>query len=170
MWHLSVFGTKQVEMLCELRISSCLWRLFIFTILLNQGSGGSNARTTNVMSSNPDQIEMYSNTTLCDKVCQWHVTDRWLSLGTLVSSQYKIDHHDIAEILLKVALKTIKITLIFKCRFPSLWSRVGIPCFVLKISFYLLNSNFRGFHCYHQATKFSYKPLRSHKTRDIYLN
>jgi hypothetical protein len=31
----------------------------------------------------------------------------------------KIDHHDIAEILLKVALKTIKITLIFKCRFAS---------------------------------------------------
>jgi hypothetical protein len=49
----------------------------------------------------------------------------------------------------------------------NLWCRVGIPCFVLKISFHLLNSNFRGFHCYHQTTKFSYKPLRSHKTRDI---
>ena len=34
---------------------------FVFsTILLDQGSGGSNARTTNVMSSNPTQGEMYS--------------------------------------------------------------------------------------------------------------
>ena len=39
--------------------------------------------------------------TLCDKVCQWLPP---------VSSTNKTDRHDIAEILLKVALKTIKPT------------------------------------------------------------
>jgi hypothetical protein len=31
----------------------------------------------------------------------------WFSLGTPVSSTIKIDHHDITEILFKVALNTI---------------------------------------------------------------
>jgi hypothetical protein len=47
------------------------------------------------------------DTTLCDKVCQWLAAGRWFSPGTLVSSTCKIDHHDITEILLKVALNTI---------------------------------------------------------------
>ena len=47
-------------------------------------------------------------TTLCDKVCQWLVTGRWFSPGPPVSSTNKTDHHDITEILLKVALNTIK--------------------------------------------------------------
>jgi hypothetical protein len=34
------------------------------------------------------------------------VTGRWSSPGTPVSSTSKTDHHDIAEILLKVALNT----------------------------------------------------------------
>jgi hypothetical protein len=34
-------------------------------------------------------------------------TGRWFSPGTPVSSTNKIDRHDIAEILLKVALNTI---------------------------------------------------------------
>ena len=38
---------------------------------------------------------------LCDKVCQWFVTDRWFSPGTFVSSTNKADRLDIAEILLK---------------------------------------------------------------------
>jgi hypothetical protein len=46
-------------------------------------------------------------TTLCDKVCPWLSGGRWFSLGTLVSSTNKIDHHDITEMLLKVALNTI---------------------------------------------------------------
>jgi hypothetical protein len=49
-------------------------------------------------------------TTLCDKVCQWLATDRWFSPGPLVSSTNKTDSHDITEILLKVALNTIKQT------------------------------------------------------------
>ena len=47
-------------------------------------------------------------TTLCDKVCQWLATCRWFSLGPPVSSTNKTDRHDITEILLKVALNTIK--------------------------------------------------------------
>ena len=54
------------------------------------------------MSSDP--IQGVLNTTLCDKVCQWLATGQWFSLGTPVSSTNKTDHHDIAEILLKVAL------------------------------------------------------------------
>jgi hypothetical protein len=51
-----------------------------------------------------------SCTLLCDKVCQWLVTGRWYSPGPPVSSTNKIDHHDITEISLKVALNTIKQT------------------------------------------------------------
>jgi hypothetical protein len=49
-------------------------------------------------------------TTLCDKVCQWLATGRWFSSGPPVSSTNKTDRHDITEILLKVALNTIKQT------------------------------------------------------------
>ena len=47
----------------------------------------------------------------CDKVYQWLATGRWFSPGTAVSSSNKSDHHDITEILLKVALNTITLTL-----------------------------------------------------------
>jgi hypothetical protein len=71
-------------------------------------------------------------TTLCDQVCQWLslVTGRWFSLGTLVSSTNKTDHHDITELLLKVVLNTItlayfqviwNITLILNTSFVTLY-------------------------------------------------
>ena len=47
------------------------------------------------------------DTTLCDKVCQWLEKGRWFSPGIPVSSINKSVHHDITEILLKVALNTI---------------------------------------------------------------
>ena len=50
-------------------------------------------------------------TTLYDKVCQWLATGRWFSPGPPVSSTNKTDRHDITEILLKVALSTIKQTI-----------------------------------------------------------
>ena len=56
------------------------------------------------------------NTTLCDKDCQWLVTGRWFSPGTLVSFTNKTGRHDITEILLKVALNTITLTLTPQCR------------------------------------------------------
>jgi hypothetical protein len=46
-----------------------------------------------------------------DKACQWLAAGRWFSPGTLVSSTNKTDHHDITEILWKVALNTITLTL-----------------------------------------------------------
>jgi hypothetical protein len=49
-------------------------------------------------------------TTLYDIVCQWLATGRWFSPGPPVSSTNKTDRHDITEILLKVALSTIKQT------------------------------------------------------------
>jgi hypothetical protein len=60
--------------------------------------------TTKVVSSNLVHGEVYS---ICDKVCQWLVAGLWVSP---VSSTNKADHHDITEILLKVALNTIKPT------------------------------------------------------------
>ena len=61
-------------------------------------------------------------TTLCDKVCQWLATGRWFSSGPPVSSTNKTDRHDIAEILLKVALNTNNPTSIkFKCQLKLNW-------------------------------------------------
>jgi hypothetical protein len=50
------------------------------------------------------------DTTIYKNVCQWLVTDRWFSPGTPVSSTNKTDHHDIAEILWKMALSTITLS------------------------------------------------------------
>ena len=58
----------------------------------------------------PRSLRGVLDTTLCYKVCQWIATGRWFSLGTIISSTNKIDLHDIAEIVLKVALNTIKPT------------------------------------------------------------
>ena len=49
-------------------------------------------------------------TTLCDEVCQWLATGWLLSQVPPVSSTNETDRHDIAEILLKVALNIIKQT------------------------------------------------------------
>ena len=49
------------------------------------------------------------DTTLCDKVC-YRATGWWFSIGTHVSSTNKNDHHDIAELSLKVAVNIIKQT------------------------------------------------------------
>ena len=54
------------------------------------------------------QVGGFLYTTLCDKVCQWLATGRWFSSGSPVSSTNKADRHDITDILLKVALNTIK--------------------------------------------------------------
>ena len=50
------------------------------------------------------------DTTLCNKVCQWLATGRWFPPNTPVSSTNTTCLHDIAEILLKVALNTINQT------------------------------------------------------------
>jgi hypothetical protein len=48
------------------------------------------------------------DTSLCDKVFQLHATGRWFSPSTPVSSNNKSHRHDKTEILLKVALSTMK--------------------------------------------------------------
>jgi hypothetical protein len=73
-------------------------------------------------------------TTLCDKVCQWLATGQWLSQGPLVSSTNKTDHHDITEILLKVALNTIKQTFLFLVALAILeWWRSQLSDIFLKV-------------------------------------
>ena len=47
------------------------------------------------------------DTTLCGKVCEWLVAEQLFSPGTQISSTNKTDHHNIAEILLRVVLNTI---------------------------------------------------------------
>ena len=57
--------------------------------------------TTDVVSSNHTQSDVYN--------IMWYIlSDRWFSPATPVSSTNKTDHHDITEILLKVALNTIR--------------------------------------------------------------
>ena len=53
------------------------------------------------------RIPLMARCTWCDKVCQWLAAGQWFSPSTLISPTYTIDHHDIAEILLKVTLNTI---------------------------------------------------------------
>ena len=43
---------------------------------------------------------------VCDKICQWLAAGWWVSP---VSSTNKTDRHDITELLLKVALNTVKL-------------------------------------------------------------
>jgi hypothetical protein len=62
--------------------------------------------TTEVVSSTPAQGEVY--TPLCDKVCQWLAVGQWFSPGPPVSYTNKTDRHDVTEMLLKVALNTIR--------------------------------------------------------------
>ena len=64
--------------------------------------------TTNVVNSHLAHV---FDTTLCDKVCQWLAAGRWFSLGTPISSINKTDRNDITDILLKVILNTITLTL-----------------------------------------------------------
>jgi hypothetical protein len=61
---------------------------------------------TNVVSLNPAQARCTRYSIMGSSLAGW-----WFSLGILVSSINKADHHNITEILLKVALKTITLTL-----------------------------------------------------------
>ena len=61
--------------------------------------------------SNPAHGEVYSIQHYVIKVCQGLATGQWFSPGTPVSSTNKTDCDDITEILLKVTLNTIILTL-----------------------------------------------------------
>ena len=78
---------------------------------------GGNANHADVVSLIPFHGEVYSlqhYVIITHKGGQWLATGRWFSLRTLVSSTNKTYCHDITEILLKVALNTITLTLINK--------------------------------------------------------
>ena len=64
--------------------------------------------------------------TVCVPVCQWLTAGWWFSPGPPVSSINKTDRHDLTEILLKVALNTIK---------PNLNKLVLSSCRLLAGSF-----------------------------------
>ena len=75
------------------------------------------------------------STALCDNLCQRLVTGWWFSLGTSVSSTNKTDFHDIAQILLKMALITIYPTMQyskkpFKAKTPTCYKGYTgtVPC------------------------------------------
>ena len=66
--------------------------------------------TTKIVSSNSVHGKVYSMHHYKNFFnCQ--TAGRWFSPGTPVSSTNRTAHHDIAEILLKVALNTVNITL-----------------------------------------------------------
>ena len=68
--------------------------------------------TTEGVSSNLVHGEVYSIQHYVIKFVSDFAADRWFSAGTPVSSTNKTDCHDIDEILLKVALNTITLTIL----------------------------------------------------------
>jgi hypothetical protein len=64
-----------------------------------------------------------------------------VSLGTPVSSTQKFDHHDIIEILLKVALNTINQTnhnwLVKQITKKRIWNSIDEVCFIFKLFLYI---------------------------------
>jgi len=77
------------------------------------------------------------DTALSDKVCLW------FSLGPLIFSTNKTDRHNITEILLEVALDTIKQTNIYTL-FSSIVIFVCCPvnCFTFQFNMKLLERGF----------------------------
>ena len=70
-------------------------------------------------------MSTYFSTTSCDKVCQWLCGRSVVFPGTSVSSTNKTDRNDITEILLKVALNTIALT-VTPLLIANMWY-YGIP-------------------------------------------
>ena len=94
------------------------------------------------------------NTSLCDKAGLWRAS-LWLSPHTLVSSTNKIYHHNITEILLKVALNTITTTMTNtvnymyvlenQIKIPVLWILRNKLCILVLQNIFLDSKN--GWHC-----------------------
>ena len=102
--------------------------------------------TTNVVSSNPVQAMCTPYSIMCDKVCQRLTAGRWFSPCTPVSATNKTDCHDIAEILLKVALNTpflVALSTPFLPRFSILFNFCSSGIFIeyLMLGYKQLNIN-----------------------------
>ena len=98
------------------------------------------------------------DTTLGDKVWHWLATSRWFSPDTPVSSTNKTDRHDITEILLKVVLNIITLTLEISKKWIQLIYSYFLSLFLLQ--FYLWLYNFILFilnlYCFPFMFEFSY--------------
>ena len=77
------------------------------------------------------------DTTLCDKVCQWLAAGQLCFPSTLISSTNKTDHHDIAEILLKVLLNTITITIRLKYQTQLLPDSLHLLSYITGLELHL---------------------------------
>ena len=117
-------------------ISRCTMNTILWLFLLNLGpswswwihmiAGVTKTRAISVYFHKNCEFESCScqgvlDATLCDKVCQWFKADRWFSSGIPVSSSNKNEHHNITEILLKVALSTITGKALTLGRFTSIY-------------------------------------------------
>ena len=67
--------------------------------------------TTNIVSSNPAHGEVHSIQNYVIKFVNDLRAGQWFSLGTPVFSSNKTDNDDITEIVLKMTLNTITLTL-----------------------------------------------------------
>ena len=74
---------------------------------------------------------------LCEKVCQWLAIGRWFSRCPPVSPINKTDRHDIAEILSKEVLKTIKPAKYVKLYHYSFFSIRKFLIFYIKSTYFL---------------------------------
>ena len=93
-------------------------------------------------------------TTLCDKVC------RWLSPGTPISPTNRIDCHDRTEILLKVALNTIKPNNQIKLHSPCVYFFSGGDITICKCDWVIggfwrssINNDRVRYYCCHSVAK-----------------
>jgi hypothetical protein len=93
-------------------------------------------------------------TTLCDKVCQW------LSPGTPISPTNRIDCHDRTEILLKVALNTIKPNNQIKLHSPCVYFFSGGDMTICKCDWVIggfwrsiINNDRVRYYCCHSVAK-----------------
>jgi hypothetical protein len=82
--------------------------------------------------SDLQQVGGFLYTTLFDKVCQWLTAGRWFCPGTVVFTTIKTDRHDITEILLKVVLNTITLTLTFSLFLREGWGLSKVVPEVLR--------------------------------------
>jgi hypothetical protein len=129
-----LYQARKVEHICVLGLSIFLLDLelfltvvffvFILILILNAGRGSwswsyGSWIYNNLCNQCLSLLKLWGwiplmrgvlDTTLCDKVCKRLVSGLWFSLGTPVSSN-TTDHHDIAEILLKVVLNSMTLTL-----------------------------------------------------------
>ena len=132
-WHISIFGSQWPvsDIPCKLNLCTNLNQYNIaiqalYHSIWNSISNGNYVQVRlhggwflrmcfvlflHFVDQTPYTYPKVLGTTLRDKVCQWLAAGRWFSTGTSVYSTNKTDRYDITNILLKVALNTISLSL-----------------------------------------------------------